>query len=180
MRALVAVLAVLVMSTSAMLVRVSLLNRDLRAQASGNSLPEAVDHVPTLRLPTLAGDSIYLAAGKRQTLLVFTTDCPFCSETMPAWRSILEDVRSAGEVVAVSLDSVDLTTAYLRANPLPVPVVSMEARVADLYGLGPVPHILTIDEGGKIVYSRLGSLAEVAPLVLDSIKQQIGAEGPRA
>lgn len=169
-----AILAVLLMVTSAMLVKFRVDNHELRMEAASIGVrPPPPTYVPALSLATLDGNAIKLASGRRQTFLVFSTTCGFCRETMPVWRTLLKSLPTDGRVVALSLDSENDTRTYLDEEPLPIPIVALGEKERSLFGLGPVPHMMTVDEQGRIVYARTGSLAGVDSAVLDSIRMAV-------
>lgn len=173
MRTLLTAMAVLLLATSTMLVKVSLTNRNLVQRSARRELPAVPQSVPTMRLPTITGDSIEIAGGKRQTLLILKTDCAFCNETLPVWREIFHADAEPGSLVVLSLDSPELTEEYLSENPLPFPAASIRGNVKQLLGLGAVPQILVLNRRGKIVYSRIGTLAGVPSTTIDSIRDHL-------
>ncbi len=97
--------------------------------------PYAGMWVPTFRAATLAGDSVTIGEtpeGRRQVLFFFTTTCPYCKSTLPAWKELTAtlDTLSAPqvEVYGVSLDSVGATREYAVEHELPYPVLFFPRR----------------------------------------------------
>ncbi|HEV2146308.1 MAG TPA: TlpA disulfide reductase family protein [Longimicrobiaceae bacterium] len=137
--------------------------------------PYAGMFVPTFQASTLDGAPVTVGespASGRQVLFVFTTTCPYCMTTLPAWREItaaLDTVRSVPvQVYGIALDSVDATRRYLAENRLSFPVVRFpEDKLASLYRAQSVPLTVVLDERGRVIHSRLGEMKERA--AIDSV-----------
>jgi peroxiredoxin len=117
------------------------------------------------------GDSV-----GRQVLLMYTTTCPYCLSSIPAWKQIkaaadtMTSVRAA--VYGVSLDSVNVTRDYIAKHQLPYPTVRFpNEKLAGMYRAGTVPVTLVLDEQGRAIYSRVGELK--SPAAIDSVMQAI-------
>jgi peroxiredoxin len=160
----------------ALAVRYQNLTEAYRTLRLRTSLPSAGAMVPTFRARTLAGDSITIGEGPdqlaRQLLLVLTTSCPFCRQTLPKWNQIADSAASLrpGHVVvaAISLDSLSLTQDYVRQHQFRYPVVLFPvAKLRRLYRATAVPQTLVLDHEGRILYARTGLLEPQA--VVDSV-----------
>ena len=146
-------------------------------------------YVPVAPVTTIGGDTLTLGAppaGARQVLLVFTTTCPYCRASLPAWRSLAARADSvsrlggvAPHVVGLSLDSLPATTHYVDEHGLRFPVTQFPTRRDQaLYRARSVPLILVIDEENRVAYSRMGVLT--SPAALDSVwRAAIGEFPPR-
>lgn len=86
--------------------------REMQRQAVGFYKQAVQPHagflVPTFRGATMNGDSVTVGAappGARQILFVFTTTCPFCKSTLPAWRTIAAEFSKtrAGGVSVIGI-----------------------------------------------------------------------------
>lgn len=136
--------------------------RDLLVERSRSLQPGA--YVPVQSTPTLDGSSVVLgevAPGTRQVLFVYNTKCPFCLASIPAWQRIAGQLRGnpAARVVAVSLDSLEVTRRYVRKHGLRYPsAILLDPRTASLYRFNNVPQTLVIDERGRVMHSRVGRL----------------------
>ena len=111
------------------------------------------------------------AAGK-QVLLMYTTTCPYCLSSIPAWKRItavvdtMRSVRAA--VYGVSLDSVAVTQQYIAKHQLPYPTLRFpNEKMERIYRAGTVPIVVVLDEQGRAVYTRTGELS--APAAIDSV-----------
>jgi cytochrome c biogenesis protein CcmG/thiol:disulfide interchange protein DsbE len=132
-------------------------------------------YVPAFTARTLEGDTAVigeLPAEGRQVLLMYTTTCPYCLSSIPAWKRITATVDTMTSmravVYGVSLDSVDATRQYITRHGLPYPTLRFpSAKVASMYRSGTVPITLVLDEQGRTVYSRTGELKE--PVAIDSV-----------
>jgi peroxiredoxin len=138
--------------------------RDLLMERSRSLQPGA--YVPVQSTPTLDGSSVVLgevAPGTRQVLFVYNTRCPFCLASVPAWQRIAGRLRGnrAARVVAVSLDSLEVTRRYARRHALRYPsAILLDPRPTSLFRFNNVPQTLVIDERGRVMYSRVGRLDE--------------------
>jgi peroxiredoxin len=126
-------------------------------------------YMPAFQATTLEGGPVTtigeLPAEGRQVLLMYTTTCPFCLSSIPAWKQITAAVdtmtRTQATVYGVSLDSVDVTKQYIVKHGLPYQTVRFpNAKVAGMYRAGTVPVTLVLDEQGRTIYSRTGELKE--------------------
>jgi peroxiredoxin len=148
-------------------------HRDLEARyqrlAERSAWLHPGSYVPPVPASFLTGDTITFGAppsGTRQVLLVFTTTCPYCQASLPAWQLLADradSIRSLGvsppRVVGLSLDSIAATAAYVREHGLRFPVAQFESRRDQaLYRTRSVPLILVIDSDNRVVYSRMGVL----------------------
>lgn len=135
--------------------------------------------MPAFQAPTLEGQPATigeLPGEGRQVLLMYTTTCPYCLTSIPAWKQIkaaadtLTSIRAA--VYGVSLDSVDATRQYIARHRLPYQTVRFpDEKVAGMYRAGTVPITLVLDERGRAIYSRTGELKNRA--AIDSVMQAI-------
>jgi peroxiredoxin len=132
--------------------------------------------MPAFTARTVEGDTTAtigeLPAEGRQVLLMYTTTCPFCLSSIPAWKQITAAVDTMGGIPAavygVSLDSVDVTRQYITRHGLTYPTVRFPTeKVAAMYRSGTVPVTLVLDENGRTIYSRTGELKDKA--AIDSV-----------
>jgi peroxiredoxin len=135
--------------------------------------------MPAFQASTLEGQPATIGEVQgegRQVLLMYTTTCPFCLSSIPAWKQLktvtdtMTSVRAA--VYGVSLDSVNVTRDYIAKHQLPYPTVRFpDEKIAGMYRSGTVPITLVLDERGRAIYSRTGELKN--PLAVDSVLQAI-------
>jgi cytochrome c biogenesis protein CcmG/thiol:disulfide interchange protein DsbE len=125
--------------------------------------------------PTTIGEVPGDSVG-RQVLLMYTTTCPYCLSSIPAWKQLkaaadtMTSVRAA--VYGVSLDSVNVTRDYITKHQLPYPTVRFpNEKLAGMYRAGTVPVTLVLDAQGRTIYSRVGELK--SPASIDSVMQAI-------
>ncbi|HEX2095480.1 MAG TPA: TlpA disulfide reductase family protein [Longimicrobiaceae bacterium] len=131
--------------------------------------------VPTFQATTLTGEPVTVGRSEgegRQVLFFFTTTCPYCKSSLPAWREItarLDTVRSLPvRVYGVSLDSTAVTRRYVQENRLPFPVLELpERKLAAIYRAQAVPLTVVLDAEGRMIHSRLGEITERA--AIDSV-----------
>lgn len=149
-------------------------NTKLRKQATQ---PVAGLALPTFRTATLAGDSVTVgerADGGRQVLFVFTTTCPYCRASIPAWKRIAAAADSMAAPLPASAFGVVLDTSddaarrYIAEHALPYRVVKFPSRkVGAMYRVRSVPATLVLDAEGRVLYSKIGVLTD--PAVVDSV-----------
>jgi peroxiredoxin len=140
--------------------------------------------LPAFQTATLDGRPVtigQLPQSGRQVLFVYTTTCPYCKASLPAWRRIasVADTLSSprAQVYGVSLDSADATRKYEVANRLPYPSVRFpEQKLISMYRAGAVPMTLVLDQNGRTVYSRVGELR--APAAIDSVLTALRQKDP--
>jgi peroxiredoxin len=131
--------------------------------------------LPSFQTATLEGQPVtigQLPQAGRQVLFVYTTTCPYCKASLPAWKRIAGTVDTMtsprAQVFGVSLDSADVTRRYAAAHRLPYRTVRFpDPRLVSMYRAGAVPLTLVLDEQGRTVYARVGELS--APAAVDSV-----------
>jgi hypothetical protein len=144
-------------------------------------------YVPPVSAVSLTSDTLTIGAppaGVRQVLLVFTTTCPYCRASLPAWQSLAARADSTPalggvtpRVIGLSLDSLEATIAYVREHGVRFPVARFPTRRDQaLYRARSVPLILVIDEENRVAYSRMGVLT--SPAALDSVWRAAIGEFP--
>jgi peroxiredoxin len=131
--------------------------------------------MPAFQASTLEGQPATIGEVQgegRQVLLMYTTTCPYCLSSIPAWKQIkatadtMTSIRAA--VYGVSLDSVNVTRDYIAKHQLPYPTVRFpNEKLAGMYRAGTVPVTLVLDEQGRTIYSRTGELK--SPAAIDSV-----------
>lgn len=132
-------------------------------------------YMPAFQASTLEGApaTIGEVPGEgRQVLLMYTTTCPFCLSSIPAWKQVTAAVDTMkgtrATVYGVSLDSADVTRQYITKHGLPYQTVRFPSeKVAGMYRAGTVPVTMVLDEQGRTIYSRTGELREKA--AIDSV-----------
>jgi thiol-disulfide isomerase/thioredoxin len=115
-------------------------------------------------------------------VFIFRTTCPFCRATLPIWQQVSDSLRRVPsppiELLAISLDSLEPTRAYVRANGLPYPALLFpERKLARLYRAAAVPLTLVLNGEGRVLYARTGLLDSAA--VLDSVYRAATARRAR-
>lgn len=123
--------------------------------------PQAGQFVPSFVASTTTGDTVKILSGdtaSRQLLLVFTTTCPYCEASVPAWNDLARRVTPEGAVVlGISLDSLDQTRRYAEQHGLQYPVIQFPSEAyRRMYRANSVPITMVIDGGGHVIYARTG------------------------
>ena len=88
------------LSIGSVLVLQSIEVRRLRPQAAELKRREALPYigqwVPTIRAPSISGDSATLgetSMGRTQVLFFFNVTCPYCTQNLPMWKAITDSLR---------------------------------------------------------------------------------------
>jgi len=137
--------------------------------------PHAGMYLPTVVAPDLAAHLVLLGdstRGARQLVFVFTTECPYCRASLPAWRRLAAEAEAMRSprvrVVGVTLSAPDSTRAYAAEHRLTFPIVRFpEHKLVYIYRSQTVPVTMVIDAPGRVVYAHVGQLTDT--LVEDSV-----------
>ena len=124
--------------------------------------PHAGMFVPTFRAANVDGDSVTIGRVRgsgRQLLFFLTTTCPYCIQSLDAWRALDAACDTLGgvEVYAVSMDSLAETRLYAGRHRLRMTVALLpERKLAILYRAHRVPVTMVVDSAGRVLYARRG------------------------
>jgi hypothetical protein len=160
------VLIIACIALAALVLLLAWQNRQLKeelASVSTMQMPPkglaAGDLFPSLVLLEEGGEPTTLEFGEdepRRLLLVFSTQCPACRDTLPIWNSLLENPPSGVQVAGIQLGGATDEFPFL-----PFPVFTPEDGGASLAGKIPyVPATLIVDPGGRIEQIWYGLLDE--------------------
>lgn len=98
-------------------------------------------------------------AGNGQTLmLVLSTDCRYCHESLPFYQKLSERVARNGKakMIAVFPQSAAAAEEYLKSNGVTVSRV-YQANPPSL-GVGGTPSLLLVDRDGRVMRTWFGKL----------------------
>ena len=129
--------------------------------------------VPAFDAATLAGDSVRIGEsreGSAQILFFFTSTCPHCKATLPAWNRIASEAGRQGEVAiyGIQLDSAQSGLEYAEAHGLGFPLVTLpDPRIRQWYRVRLVPTTVVLDRTGLVIYARGGEIT--AQETIDSV-----------
>jgi peroxiredoxin len=160
--------------------RVVDLNRAYFEFKTLSSQPHVGYVVPTMHVGALNGDSLVVGeladTMARQIVYVFTTTCPYCRATLPIWGLVFDSLArlpsSNVQVVAMSLDSTNATSAYAAKHQLRYPIALFpDWKSPRFFRAHAVPQTLVLSHFGVVLYSHVG-LLEKGP-GLDSLFQSL-------
>lgn len=117
-------------------------------------------YLPGERIEAIKG--IEPSTAKPTLLLVVRSTCPFCTQSMPFYRQLL-DRASALHVRAVALvfDRQEVGEAYLETNGLsPHQTIALDGN--QLVRVKATPTLILIDASGKVINSWVGKLGSQA------------------
>lgn len=142
--------------------RISSLEKQNEALTRMAFEPRAGLFIPEIAASSINGDSVILGEiGKRQLLLFFNAECPYCRASLPSWNEIADSLAgdSTVAVIGVAFDPPEVAGTYARDRGLRFPVVSKpEARLAGLYRITGVPTIVLTSHDGRMAYARVGPM----------------------
>jgi len=172
----------------ALLVRVGQKKRDaegaLRAYYDLAMNPHPGMYVPVYEGRVTSGQAVRLADGageRRQILYFFTTACPYCRASIPAWKEILSSTtgRTDVDVYGVAVDTSDVLEEYELEHDLSYPIVRMtDPRFVRLFRVTGVPLTMIVDPTGRVAYARRGEFS--AGALVDSVLQVLDTPLPEA
>jgi len=124
-------------------------------------------------------------AGRQTLLLVYSSQCPACVQTIPIWEDVFFELRARPEndpgpveVLAIQTDmpdpskpDADLGAMLTMALPFPVFGIRDPATMEELSRIPYIPAALLIDSDGKVVRTWIGVPNEE---VEGELKQLIG------
>ncbi len=177
------VLACLVLAS--LVVALTLQNRSLKAQlvraaiAAAPPQFKAGDVVSPFTVTADSGEEKAIAFGEGETktvLLVFSSTCPACEDTLPAWTTLVRDVPSARgvRVVGIQTDRLEANAAAPAAMTAayPFPVYGYRRKSPDPLAKVPfIPAAIVVDSKGVVVDARFGVPGETD---LQALKRDIG------
>jgi peroxiredoxin len=140
--------------------------------------PHAGVFVPPMRTATLSGEEVVVGEPEEQgvqVLYYFTTTCPYCLQSIPAWQEIASRASEHGVAVyAISLDPAEEAAAYVAEHGLSYPVVTLPHRkYRALYRTRRIPQTVIVDSDGQVAYGRPGLLTD--PVAIDSVIAALSA-----
>ena len=163
---------VALLGSLALVVTLSVQNRSLRAEYRSfierTTLPHPGIYVPALETTTLTGEHVTVGEapdGGSQLLFFFTTTCPYCRASLPAWKQLVADAAKLPNtsVLGIALDSVHLTEEYVREHELGFPVAtSLDPKLGALYRVRRVPLTLVVKGDGRVYYAKTGEFSDQA------------------
>ncbi|WP_252314471.1 thiol-disulfide oxidoreductase ResA [Sinobaca sp. H24] len=120
---------------------------------------------PNFQLETLEGKTVELEDYRGQGVFLnfWGTYCPPCEEEMPYMDNQYQVFKDRGvEILAVDVGESNLAVErFVTRHNLSYPILmDREQDVLDLYGIGPLPTTLLIDQEGTVVHINTGGMTE--------------------
>jgi peroxiredoxin len=151
---------VLLLTLTLLILNVSLIiqNRRLRSLAALENRSIVLKEgsiVPALSGLDLDGQKIslnYQDDPRKAVMLVFSPRCGYCTENMPNWQSIAQNLdRKRYRILAVSITA-DGVKEYVTQHSLPdVPIIAdVEPRSRVSYEMNVTPQTILIDSQGRV------------------------------
>ena len=117
--------------------------------------------LPSLRLVSDSGGESRFeladSAGAR-LLLVFSTECSFCEQSVPGWKRLIAGAASGIEVFALNGQSATIAEDWLALNEVPHDQVVVAATPTELaeWGIPGVPATLLV-RGSRVLLAEFGA-----------------------
>jgi peroxiredoxin len=115
--------------------------------------------VPDISLFTRSGIPVSLEAllSRKALLLFFTVDCPHCITELLHFSALETTRKDSLQFLFVSLSSPDETRHFFSTWRDDLPLVLADPdRTKEALGIIPLPLLLFVDSGGRVVYRRCG------------------------
>lgn len=148
-------------------------NRNLKAELNqlalqGNDLAVG-DMVDPPTLVDDTGQEFILEFGKEKTLLlVFSSQCPACQQTIPVWNEVMPrfTAKPSLQVVGIQTDRLEMiegpeqlvTTGF----PYAVHGIDFKARTTALMRIPYIPAMVLLDRDGTVAWIFIGMPDEAA------------------
>jgi len=170
-------LAVACVALAVLVILLAVQNRSLKREladthgALDRPTLEVGDEVGALTVADDDGASYALdwSANSRSVVLVFTSTCPACAETLPTWDALAGRLAGRGNVriVGIQLDrglpSSGASAAIPQgAHPFPIYGIEREANRAFLDLVPYIPATIVVDATGTVREARFGVLDDDA------------------
>jgi peroxiredoxin len=172
-RALLPILLVAVVLVVVLARRVQVLRAQLDTLREHATLLYPGYLLPAFEAQTVTGQRVTVGRappGTRQILVVFSTTCPYCLASLPAWHRLAEAAErdSTIEVIGLGVNGGDSVARYTAEHAIRFPVVVIaEPTLRFLYRTRVVPQTIVLEAEGRVVYARRGQLQTGA--ALDSV-----------
>ncbi|MCW8919801.1 MAG: TlpA family protein disulfide reductase [Gammaproteobacteria bacterium] len=144
--------------------------------------PSGLKPAPEIRLTTLQGEPLTLAALQGRPVLVtfWATTCPGCIKEMPHLVELYRELAPRGlEIIAIAMayDPQEQVRTMVAQKQLPYPVaIDSDGSAAQAFGgVSLTPSSFLIDPQGRIVQYKLGEMD--MPAVHNRIIAMLGGSG---
>jgi hypothetical protein len=175
-------LIVACVALAGLVVALTIQNRSLKAQlAHGGGPPppqfEVGDTVAPFTVVSDAGETKTIAFGEGETktvLLVFSSTCPACKDTVPIWRQLMATPPPGVRVVGVQTDRLDKNPAapVELAAAFPFAVYGYKRPHPDPLAKVPfIPAAIVVDAKGVVVNAWFGVPGDDA---IAGLKSELG------
>jgi hypothetical protein len=123
---------------------------------SRSKSPAAV--AEALRGKTVQVSGLNFPRAKSSVLLVISTTCHFCQESLPFYRSLSNEVRGRADILAILPQSQQEAATFLKAAQ--VDITQIATASPSQIGVTGTPTMLLLDPNGKVEDVWLGRLDE--------------------
>jgi peroxiredoxin len=125
---------------------------------------KAGERVGPVRLQLIGGGTTELKYDEpknKHLLFIFSTTCPHCEKTMPAWDTIAQKTSSNNcSIIGISVDSIRQTTEYVLKKKLAFYVSSVsDSGFIKNYKIPGWPETILVESGGIVQKTWVGELS---------------------
>lgn len=105
--------------------------------------------------------SLLFPKTKKSLIIIFSTTCPYCTQSIPVWKSVFEKYNKEINILGISEDSKEAVKNYALENdisfPIYFPIEEGFSRHNKIYG---VPYMILLNEEGIVEHIWRGLLKE--------------------
>lgn len=125
---------------------------------SNNQPPSPAAMAAALRGKTIQVSGLSFPRPRASVLMVISTSCHFCQESLPFYRALSGDLQGKADLLAVLPQSQQEAVAYLKAAH--VDVTQVATASPSQLGVTGTPTLLLLDASGKVQEIWMGRLDE--------------------
>ena len=141
-------------------------NRQLKDMLKGPPQMEplkAGEHLETVKVQTLDGtttDLAYTEPSQKYLLFVFSTTCPHCEKTLPAWQTIANNKNDNCNILGISIHTLEETNKFVAAKNINFVTVTAaeDTSFSRKYKVAGVPETILISGNGTVEKAWVGEL----------------------
>lgn len=119
----------------------------------------AGDYFSLANLQPIGQNTLKDTVNQKQLIIVFTTRCPQCRESIPVWKRLADSQNETLTILGISLDERDLTSKLVEEQRLTFPIFTAD-KVAFYRAnkISSVPYTLLRDKNGFVKKIWRGAL----------------------
>lgn len=100
---------------------------------------------------------IFIPAGSPTVLIIFSSTCQACINTVPVWRALLDSLPRGIRTVALSHEPLSVLRDWTSSHRLSVDLVVGAAATSE-WGVVATPTTMMVNDSGRVLLARVGIL----------------------